>query len=364
MEVWMKTRVSLISAIILLTLISTQVIAAPKPVITIPTFTIVEVDQDNTVKISAVNFPANDNFNVMMGNYGTLGIGGYSAGTQNSGTGNFTATYSIPSQMAGAEKIAIRLQSPTSGYYSYNWFWNNQHPGPGPAPGPGPSPGSPGMPLGGAGTIPSTVITNVSADTSVSTKGSNFPTNDSLNVYFGIYGNKGVGGTLIGTQPTNSSGAFTATYAIPGSFHGEAMLAIRWESPATGYYAYDWFKNNTGTSGSTSGGVPSSIWGYPPNGKSTHPLTTVTAVVQGSTVTIHGTNFTTNDSYRVLIGAYGTLGVGGTLAATQTTDSTGEFTATYNIPAGLVGADRLAIRFESTATGYYCYDWFNNTTFP
>ncbi|MEN8241449.1 MAG: hypothetical protein ABFS17_05980 [Chloroflexota bacterium] len=363
----MKTRVSLICAVILLILISTQVFAASNPVITIPTFTIVEVDQDNTVKIKAVNFPANDNFNVMMGAYGTLGIGGYSAGSQHSGTGTFTATYSIPAQMVGAEKIAIRLQSPTSGYYSYNWFWNNQHPGPAPAPapapgpGPAPAPGSPGMPPAGPGSIPLTSITGVVGDATVSASGTNFPTNDTLNVYIGAYGSKGIGGTLVTTQPTNGSGAFSATYDLPAGFHGHTMLAIRWESPSTGYYAYDWFKNVAGGGG---GGAPAGTWGYPPNGKATHPLTTVTAVVQGNTVTIHGTNFTTNDSYQVLIGAYGTLGVGGTFTATQNTDGTGAFTATYNIPAGLVGADKLSIRFESSATGYYCYDWFNNTTFP
>ena len=47
-----------------------------------------------------------------------------------------------------------------------------------------------------------------------------------------------------------------------------------------------------------------------------------------------------------------------------TTDSTGAFTATYIIPPWLVGAEKLSIRFESAAAGYYCYDWFNNVTFP
>ena len=356
----MKTRVTRLCVAILLILIPAQVNAAPDLTFTIPTFTIVEVDQDNTVKISAVNFPANDTFNVTMGAYGTLGIGGYSAGTQNSGTGTFTATYSIPSQMAGAEKIAIRLQSPTSLYYSYNWFWNNQNLGPSPVPGSTPSGSSPGMPLGGAGTIPSTTITAVTSDTSVSTTGSNFPTNDLSNVYIANYGTLGVGGTLVTTQTTDGSGKFTATYDIPAGLHGQAMLAIRWESPATGYYAYDWFKNNTASGGST----PSGTWGYPLNGKNTYPLTTIKTVVQGTTVTIYGTNFTTNDTYQVRIGAFGTLGVGGTLVTTQNTNSVGVFTATYNIPAALVGADKLSIRYESTSTGYYCYDWFNNTTFP
>ncbi|MES0361188.1 MAG: hypothetical protein ABUK20_09755 [Anaerolineales bacterium] len=38
--------------------------------------------------------------------------------------GSFVATYSIPQTLRGLKQIAIRLQSPT-GYYSYNWFYNN-----------------------------------------------------------------------------------------------------------------------------------------------------------------------------------------------------------------------------------------------
>jgi hypothetical protein len=356
----MKTRVILILAALLLIVIPSQVIAAPTQTLTIPTFTITAVDEDNTVTISAINFPPNQTFNVTMGAYGTMGIGGYSAGTQNSGTGTFTATYTIPTQMVGAARIAIRLKSASSGYYSYNWFWNNDHPDP--VPSPSPDPGDPtilpsvGLPPGGSGTIPNTTITDVTTDTDVTTKGGNFPTSDTLNVYIGHYGTKGVGGTLIGTQPTDASGTFTATYNIPAAYHGQNLLAIRWVSPTTGYYAYDWFTNTTGT--------PVTSFGYPPNGKNTHPLTTITAVSQGSTVTIKGTNFTTNDSYQVLIGAYGTLGVGGTNVATQTTDGTGAFTATYNIPAGLAGASKLAIRLQSASSGYYAYDWFVNSNSP
>jgi hypothetical protein len=42
--------------------------------------------------------------------------------------GTFTATYTIPAGLYGLDRIAIRLQSPSSGYYSYNWFWNSDHP--------------------------------------------------------------------------------------------------------------------------------------------------------------------------------------------------------------------------------------------
>jgi hypothetical protein len=85
--------------------------------------------KDSTVTISGVNFPPNDTFTVLMGLYGTKGVNGTSAGSTSTGSGgSLSGTYSIPSSLAGSTKIAIRLQSPTSGYFAYNWFWNSTAP--------------------------------------------------------------------------------------------------------------------------------------------------------------------------------------------------------------------------------------------
>jgi hypothetical protein len=64
-----------------------------------------------------------------MGAYGTRGQGGIAVGTfaSNAG-GSLAATFTIPAALKGYDRIAIRMQSPTSGYYSYNWFWNNTYP--------------------------------------------------------------------------------------------------------------------------------------------------------------------------------------------------------------------------------------------
>ena len=101
--------------------------ATPQPVVaaSVPTFSIMSVVKDTTVTINAVNFPANTTFNVLLGAYGTLGVGGAQVGTQNSGSGAFTASYTIPANLKGSPQIAIRLQSP-NGYFSYNWFFNNR----------------------------------------------------------------------------------------------------------------------------------------------------------------------------------------------------------------------------------------------
>ena len=94
---------------------------------TIPTFSIVSVVPDKSVTIQTYNFPASDSFDVLMGPIGTKGINGIKVATTASGNGgSFQATYSIPAGLKGAYQIAIRLQSPYSGYYAYNWFYNQK----------------------------------------------------------------------------------------------------------------------------------------------------------------------------------------------------------------------------------------------
>ena len=103
---------------------STTPVPTARPV-AIPTFTILSVVRDQSVTIQTANFPAGMQFKVLMGAYGTAGIGGYYVTTLDSGSGgSFKATFTIPSAMHGSRRIAIRLEG-TAGFYSYNWFWNN-----------------------------------------------------------------------------------------------------------------------------------------------------------------------------------------------------------------------------------------------
>jgi len=72
-----------------------------------------------------LNFPPNDTFNVLLNYSDTLGIDGKLVTTVKTGaSGEFTDTYTIPAFLQGQDTIAIRLESPTSGYYAYNWFYN------------------------------------------------------------------------------------------------------------------------------------------------------------------------------------------------------------------------------------------------
>ena len=100
----------------------------PKPVPqTIPTFIIYSVVRNQEVTIYTHNFPPNMKFNVYMGPMHTKGIGGYSVGSFNSGKGGsfYAGPFAIPSALKGSSRIAIRAENSWSGYYAYNWFYNN-----------------------------------------------------------------------------------------------------------------------------------------------------------------------------------------------------------------------------------------------
>lgn len=309
----------------------------------IPTFSIVNVVTDDKVKVRTNNFPANKEFTVKMGAYGTLAIGGVTVATTNSGAGGaFEAEYSIPDSLKGSAKIAVRMDSP-EGYYAYNWFVNTS------------STGGTGGPVSGYTGIPTFSIKSVDKDNTVTITTSNFPSGADFTVRMGAYGTAGVGGTVVATTNSGSGGAFEATYSIPDSLKGSAKIALRMESSA-GYYAYNWFWNNTSaTSGGTGGPVDSGT------AYTGIPTFTISSVVRDGSVTVLTNNLPANVDFTVRMGAYGTAGIGGIEVATFNSGSGGSMSLTYNVPDALKGSAKIAIRMESTA-GFFAYNWFWNTT--
>jgi hypothetical protein len=310
-----------------------------------------DVVKDKTVTIQTYNFPANDTFRVTLGAYGTYGIGGLEVGTTDSGNGgSFKVTYNIPSSLAGSERIAIRLSSPTTGYYAYNWFWNNTSSQPS------------ATPIPSYTGFPTFSIESVVRDQSVSILTNNLPPHDSYTVTMGKYGTKGIDGVVVATTDSGEGGLLELTYKIPLELIGLDLIAIRLQSPSTGYYAYNWFFNNSTTVSPTPTITPTST--PSPSGYSGYPTFLIVAVVKDSTVTIQGTNFPAGDTFTVLMGVYGTRGIGGINSGSTQTGEGGTITATYSIPSSLTGSSRIAIRLESPTSGYYAYNWFYNNTAP
>ena len=224
--------------------------AAPAGVVTstyqgIPTFDIVSVIPNGNVTVQTANFPPDKNFTVRIGLYGTLGVDGIYVGSINSGAGgSFQSTFPIPSALATETRLAIRMESLSGSFYAFNWFPNGATSTASPT-GTGGTGGASGSGAAIYTGIPTFTITSVSQDNSVTITTSNFPPNEDFQVTMGAYGSAGIGGTPVTTTSSGDGGSFSATYTIPANLAGSQRMAIRLASAAGGYYAYNWFWNNT-----------------------------------------------------------------------------------------------------------------------
>ncbi len=347
-----SNRVILIILSLLLVTGLLLVVTGPTQAYASPIISIVSINKDVSVTIAGTNFPIGQTFTVRMGAYGTLGIGGTIVGSYDSSLGGyFTATYAIPAGLVGSDSIAIRLESP-EGFYAFNWFYNDGSASATAVPGPF-------YPAGYYG-YPTFEISSVSAGSSVTVWTHNFPAGQIFTVRMGEYGTLAIGGTVVGST-VDTGGSYSATFAIPAWLAGRSQIAIRMEGP-TGLYAYNWFYNNTAS------GIPPAITpipGVPPvPGYVGIPSFWISAVVRDSTVTIQGYNFPSGQTFNVLMGPFGTMGIGGIPVSAMDSGSGGSFSATYNVPAALAGSPKIAIRLETSDGYFYAYNWFyNNTTY-
>jgi hypothetical protein len=217
----------------------------------IPTLDIIGVVEDTSVTIRANNFPPNKKWTARMGPFGTRAINGTIVGTVESAAGGkFEVLLDIPSKMKGAALIAIRLDSTTGAYFAYNWFDNvtggvlaTSTPGPTPTTGPSPTPKP--TSTTGSGSVPTFTIVGVVKDKSVTIKTSNIPANKTWTARMGKFGTKAVGGVVVGTAESGKGGTLTLTFDIPASLSGLKQIAVRLDSTSGGFFAYNWFYNNT-----------------------------------------------------------------------------------------------------------------------
>lgn len=327
---------------------------------TVPTFTVQGVTEGEKVTVKTNNFPANKEFVARMGLLGTKGIDGIIVGSVDSGDGgSLVFAFEIPEELETEDAIAIRLDSTTGGYYSYNWFYNNDfgtHEDGTPAeetPDETDSDDATGDETDSADTpaytgIPTISITSVEPDEEVTVETHNFPADKDFLVLMGKIGTRGVNGIEVTQINSGDGGSFTETFDIPEELQGDYQIAIRLQTSDGIFYAYNWFYNNTEK--------PEVYTGI--------PTFTITEVVVDESVTVLTDNFPANYDFDVLMGKMFTRGINGIYVTTVNSSTGGELTGTFEIPEELFGDDRIAIRLQSTAGGYYAYNWFYNSTYP
>jgi len=89
-----------------------------------PSISIESVDPGESVTVEGADFPPDTELTVFIGQPGAQGTDGVVVGTTNSGSsGNFTATYNIPSELAGESQLVIRIEG-GAGYWAYHTFNN------------------------------------------------------------------------------------------------------------------------------------------------------------------------------------------------------------------------------------------------
>lgn len=206
-----------------------------------PSFTISEVEKDVSVTILTSDMIADLEWKVLMGEYNTNAKDGIEVATFNSGAGgSLVATFDIPEALKGRAMISIRIESLTGGYYYYNWFWNDKENGTWPA-----EPPAPVILPAPVVNYPYFNITAVEKDETVSISGDNFPANTEFTVLMGKMWTMGINGMEAGTFNSDEGGKISATFTIPPELAGMIRISIRLQATSGGWYAYNWFWNNT-----------------------------------------------------------------------------------------------------------------------
>jgi hypothetical protein len=308
----------------------------------IPMISVISVKEGAHVILKMINFPLDEEIDVLMGEYGTKGVDGTLVSSfKISGIDDAIMLFEIPESLKSETMIDIRLESQDSDLVLYTSFENTTG-------------GSGGVvdPEDDYTGIPTFKIINVVAGKSVTILTNNFPEDHVFKVMMGKMWTQGVDGIYVTTVNSVDGGEFSLTFDIPAALASDYQISIRLESTSGGFYAYNWFYNNTATDVD----VPSGYTGY--------PTFTISSVVKDKTVTIAGNNFPAGYDFQVLMGKMWTQGIGGYYVKTINSGDGGSFSATFDIPVELQGDYQISIRLAATSGGFYAYNWFYNVSYP
>jgi hypothetical protein len=94
-----------------------------------PSFAVTTVKKDTSVVIEATNLPQDEVFDVVLTDFvnaseETMTVGTLTADKDGKASGTFT----MPAELKGVAQISIRLSGQKTGYFAYNYFFNQDFP--------------------------------------------------------------------------------------------------------------------------------------------------------------------------------------------------------------------------------------------
>ena len=189
----------------------------------------------------------------------------------------------------------------------------------------------------------------------------NLPPSDIFRVEMGPMGTRGIDGYIAGKFDSGKGGEKICTFEIPHHLANSKQISIRLESvTGSGYYAYNWFYNNTTGKWKWHDGSK-----QPPKPDySGYPTFKIVGVVRNNSVKIQTHNLPPGDKFNVRMGPAGTKAKDGYIVDVIKSGSGGTKSFTFDIPYQLFDSYKIAISLQSkSGSGYYAYNWFyNNTT--
>jgi hypothetical protein len=145
-------------------------------------------------------------------------------GTINTGSGgNLTKTYLIPSALRGESQIAVRIQSSKSGYFYYNWFYNQNNW----------SSGS-GSSSSNSSVIPTIKVTSVVKDQTIGILIGGIPKSDHFAVLMAAPGTAAQDATTVFKAENRSASLMRVAVPIPPSLRGLEKIVLRVQNVDSG----------------------------------------------------------------------------------------------------------------------------------
>ena len=331
-----------------------------------PEFWVHDVERNESVTISLKDFPKDKVYRVFMGDIGNNFGMGIQVGVLTRHKREFRATFEIPRWMQNQSLIALVLRDRETSEQGYVIFQNidnyNSLQLLSVEPVAQASHQTNGTSVG-IFNGPEFWVHSVEKKWKFTLKFNNWRSNDKFKVFVGE-NNDNYDPIWVGLVYGKKPRSFTQTFDIPSALMNTREIKVELVSNFTGHSGSTAFKNADDLEVVTPAGeydwffISSAIAAKANKGKT--PYTQIINVVQDTEVTLTTYSFPEDIDFVVTMGLIGTRGINGIVVGTQNSGDGDSFTVTYPIPGQLKGQDVIAIRFESSTTDHFSYDFFHN----